>query len=94
MKRRAVEGSCDGCAFFCEIIESCTRWSGRTQELEDQALFLNASLHNYTYLRLESEEGLIYCADDAALDYCVAKGEGTPSLHPVSFTMLVLAGLT
>jgi hypothetical protein len=74
-----AENGCDACEFFCNVLQTSTRWTTRLDELAERVVFLDSS-------RLDARKptklgNCTYCADDLCLDQCVSEdSEGVQSL--------------
>lgn len=64
---KANEG-CEGCKFFCAVLQSSDRWKNRLEELSERVVA-------FSQLRLDAREkgtfGMTMSADDCCLDMCV-----------------------
>ncbi|GIJ98500.1 hypothetical protein Aspvir_000617 [Aspergillus viridinutans] len=66
-----AENGCDACQFFCNVLQTSTRWTTRLDELVERVIFLGGS-------RLDARKptklgNCTYCADDLCLDQCVSE---------------------
>ncbi|KAF7160664.1 hypothetical protein CNMCM5623_006289 [Aspergillus felis] len=66
-----AENGCDACEFFCNVLQTSTRWTTRLDELAERVIFLDSS-------RLDARKptklgNCTYCADDLCLDQCVSE---------------------
>ncbi|EAW18788.1 putative HET domain protein [Aspergillus fischeri NRRL 181] len=66
-----AEKGCGACEFFCNVLETSSRWTTRLDELAERVIFLDSS-------RLDAREptklsNRTYSADDLCLDQCVSE---------------------
>jgi hypothetical protein len=74
-----AENGCDACDFFCNVLQTSSRWTTRLDELAERVIF-------FAYSRLDARKPTgpgvsTYCSDDLCLDQCVSEDyEGVHSL--------------
>ncbi|GFF26253.1 hypothetical protein IFM61606_09687 [Aspergillus udagawae] len=71
-----AENGCDACEFFCNVLQTSTRWTTRLDELAERVIFLDSS-------RLDARKptklgNCTYCADDLCLDQCISEDSEGP----------------
>jgi hypothetical protein len=68
-----AENGCEGCSFFCKILQTSNAWKGKLEELKERIVVFSS-------LRLdvrkpEELDGRSWSCDDLLFDICVAEGD-------------------
>ena len=67
-----AEGGCEGCSFFCSIIQSSLSWKDRLEELKERIVIFSSL--RLDVRKMDELDGRSWSCDDLLFDICVPEG--------------------